>query len=116
MLTVEFSFDRLSKDTENVGYPVLPLVTQLTEMVEEKHARYIHWGATTQDIMDTATVLQIRDGLTLLKKLLCELNDSLRSLAVKYRDTSVFFPSTPQSILSTSDQWLEEPTFNMHSP
>jgi adenylosuccinate lyase len=86
-LTFEFSFDRLSKETENVGYPVLPLVTQLTEMVEEKHARYIHWGATTQDIMDTATILQIRNGLALIRKLLLKLNDSLRNLAMKYRDT-----------------------------
>jgi 3-carboxy-cis,cis-muconate cycloisomerase len=86
-LTFEFSFDRLSKETENVGYPVLPLVTQLTEMVEEKHARYIHWGATTQDIMDTATILQMRNGLALIRKLLLKLNDSLRNLAMKYRDT-----------------------------
>ena len=85
-LTFKFSFDRLSKETENVGYPVLPLVIQLTEMVEEKHARYIHWGATTQDIMDTATILQIRNGLALIRKLLLKLNDSLRNLAIKYRD------------------------------
>ena len=85
-LTFKFSFDRLSKETENVGYPVLPLVIQLTEMVEEKHAGYIHWGATTQDIMDTATILQIRNGLALIRKLLLKLNDSLRNLAIKYRD------------------------------
>lgn len=88
MRTEDFiSFDRLSKDTENVGYPVLPLVTQLTEMVEEKHARYIHWGATTQDIMDTATILQICDGLALVRRLLLKLTDSLTSLAIQYRDT-----------------------------
>jgi 3-carboxy-cis,cis-muconate cycloisomerase len=65
---------------------VLPLVTQLTEMVEETHAKYIHWGATTQDIMDSATILQIRDGLILVRKLLLKLIECLTGLAIKYRD------------------------------
>lgn len=65
---------------------MLPLVTQLIEMVEEKQAKYIHWGATTQDIMDTATILQIRDGLALVRKLSLKLIERLRHLAVRYRD------------------------------
>ena len=66
---------------------MLPLVTQLTEMVEEKHAKYIHWGATTQDIMDTATIMQINDGLILVRRLLVELVEALASLAIRYRET-----------------------------
>src|SRR5215467_9335692 len=53
---------RLKKETETVGYPILPLVRQLAEEAGD-FGRYIHWGATTQDIMDTAVVLQIRAGL-----------------------------------------------------
>ncbi|KAG0652324.1 Itaconic acid 2-hydroxyparaconate biosynthesis cluster TAD1 [Hyphodiscus hymeniophilus] len=79
-------FDRFSKDTENVGYPVLPLITQLQEKMDEKYAKYLHWGATTQDIMDTATILQIREGLVLVRKLLNRLSEILTNLAVKYRD------------------------------
>ena len=55
---------RLKADTENVGYPILPLVRQLAEKAGEA-GRWLHWGATTQDIMDTAVVLQIRAGLAL---------------------------------------------------
>ncbi len=85
------SFERMSIETDVVGYPVLPLVTQLAEMVEEKHAMYIHWGATTQDIMDTATVLQVRDGLILVRKHILSLIDCLRTLSVKYRDVYAYF-------------------------
>lgn len=66
---------------------MLPLVRQLTEMVDEEHARYIHWGATTQDVMDTASILQIRSGLVLVRRLLVELIDTLKKLSVEHRDT-----------------------------
>ena len=57
---------RLRRETETVGYPILPLVRQLAERAGEA-GRWLHWGATTQDIMDTAVVLQIRDGLALIE-------------------------------------------------
>ena len=56
---------RLKRETENVGYPILPLVRQIAEKAGEA-GRWLHWGATTQDIMDTAVVLQIGAGLDLL--------------------------------------------------
>src|SRR5689334_21692154 len=58
--------DRLKRETGNVGYPILPLVRQLAEKAGPG-GRFLHWGATTQDIMDTAAVLQIRDGLALIE-------------------------------------------------
>ncbi|RYD21784.1 MAG: 3-carboxy-cis,cis-muconate cycloisomerase, partial [Spirochaetia bacterium] len=44
-------FDHMREETDIVGYPILPLVHQLVEMCGES-GRYVHWGATTQDIMD----------------------------------------------------------------
>jgi len=57
---------KLEKRTSIVGYPILPLVEQLSSAVKDGYGQYCHWGATTQDIMDTADVLQIRKGLELL--------------------------------------------------
>jgi 3-carboxy-cis,cis-muconate cycloisomerase len=59
-------FARLKRETANVGFPILPLVRQLAERAGEA-GRWLHWGATTQDIMDSAVVLQIRDGLALIE-------------------------------------------------
>src|SRR5579864_8226961 len=53
---------RLSRETATVGYPILPLVRQLAERAGPA-GRWLHWGATTQDIMDTAVVLQVQGGL-----------------------------------------------------
>ena len=77
---------RLKRETENVGYPILPLVRQLGEKAGES-GRWLHWGATTQDIMDTAVVLQIRDGLDLLDADLTAARGHLADLARRYRDT-----------------------------
>jgi 3-carboxy-cis,cis-muconate cycloisomerase len=77
---------RLKRETANVGYPILPLVRQLAERAGEA-GRYLHWGATTQDIMDTAAVLQIRDGLTLIEADLGRLRGHLATLARRWRDT-----------------------------
>jgi 3-carboxy-cis,cis-muconate cycloisomerase len=77
---------RLRKETETVGYPILPLVRQLADFTGEC-GRYIHWGATTQDIMDTAVVLQLRAGLGLIEEDLTAVRDHLAKLAKRYRDT-----------------------------
>jgi 3-carboxy-cis,cis-muconate cycloisomerase len=77
---------RLSRETETVGYPILPLVRQLAERAGAA-GRWLHWGATTQDIMDTAVVLQVRDGLALVEADLSALRGHLAGLARRYRDT-----------------------------
>lgn len=52
-------------------------------------AKYIHWGATTQDIMDDASMLQMKRGLKLVGRELQTLVGVLKGLAEKYRDTYV---------------------------
>jgi 3-carboxy-cis,cis-muconate cycloisomerase len=74
---------RLKRETETVGYPILPLVRQLAERAGAA-GRWLHWGATTQDIMDTAAVLQIRDGLALIETDLAALRGHLAALARRY--------------------------------
>jgi 3-carboxy-cis,cis-muconate cycloisomerase len=76
---------RLQRETANVGYPILPLVRQIAERAGEA-GRYLHWGATTQDIMDTAAVLQIRAGLALIDADLAAVRGHLASLARRWRD------------------------------
>ena len=76
----------LRHETELVGYPILPLVQQLATLCGEA-GRYVHWGATTQDIMDTAVVLQVRAALALIESELTVLRDILADLAHRYRDT-----------------------------
>src|SRR5215510_11248400 len=63
----QFDIDKLRKETERIGYPVLPVVAQLVKLCKGGLGEWCHWGATTQDITDTATILQIREGLALVE-------------------------------------------------
>src|ERR1700693_4377869 len=56
----------LAASARKVGYPVVGLVSGLSKAAGTAGA-WTHWGATTQDIMDTATVLQVRQGLDLIE-------------------------------------------------
>jgi 3-carboxy-cis,cis-muconate cycloisomerase len=78
---------RLKSQTELIGYPVLPVVQQLVAACSDRLGEYCHWGATTQDITDTATIMQTREALTLVEQDLAAIADSLADLARRYRDT-----------------------------
>src|SRR3954453_13004948 len=79
-------FDQLRRETDIVGYPILPLVQQMVKQCGEA-GRYVHWGATTQDIMDTALVLQVRAGLTIIEQDISALRGILADLSRRYRDS-----------------------------
>jgi len=84
------SVDRLSLDdiaasTQIVGYPVVALVKALGRLAGADAARYVHWGATTQDILDTALVLQIRAGLDLVERGLVAIIRALAERAIRHR-------------------------------
>jgi 3-carboxy-cis,cis-muconate cycloisomerase len=82
-------FPRLKAETERVGYPILPLVRQIAERCSGGLGEYAHWGATTQDIMDCAVVLQVRDALDLVAADLTQVGDALSKLAERHRDTAM---------------------------
>ena len=77
---------KLKAETDLVGYPIVGVVHQLAKQCGEA-GRYVHWGATTQDIMDTATVLQVRDALALVDADLEAIETALAGLADKHRCT-----------------------------
>src|SRR5438046_10150226 len=78
---------KLKQETERIGYPILGVVSQLNALCRDKLGEYCHWGATTQDITDTATVLQIREALALIEDDLRAISAALADLAKRHRDT-----------------------------
>src|SRR5215831_2474651 len=83
----EIDFEKLKSQTERIGYPVLPVVQQLVGLCRDGLGEWCHWGATTQDITDTATVMQMREALDLVESDLIAISDALAALAKRYRDT-----------------------------
>jgi 3-carboxy-cis,cis-muconate cycloisomerase len=83
----EYDFGKLKAQTERIGYPVLPVVQQLVSLCRDGLGEWCHWGATTQDITDTATVLQMREALDLVEADIVAIADALAGLARRHRDT-----------------------------
>lgn len=83
----KLDMDTLSARTQIVGYPILPLVEQLSTWAPDGLGQYCHWGATTQDIMDTADVLQVRAGLDIVEEYLERIATALAKLAEEYAET-----------------------------
>jgi 3-carboxy-cis,cis-muconate cycloisomerase len=77
----------LTQGTLRSGFPIIALIQELRKQVNPEAAPYVHWGATTQDIMDTACVLQLRSAMKVLRGWLGEVARHLSVLAERHRDT-----------------------------
>jgi 3-carboxy-cis,cis-muconate cycloisomerase len=84
--TLRIDFNELQAETEKAGVPVIGLVKQLRGAVGDA-ADYVHWGATTQDVMDTALILQLRASLDHIEPTLQQLITQLAQLAGQHRHT-----------------------------
>lgn len=77
----------LYREAELGGSPAIPLVRLLTALTPDGARGYVHWGATSQDAIDTAMMLQAREGLALLRGGLTTAGDACAELAERYRQT-----------------------------
>ena len=85
-----FDLEALARETASAGNPAIPMVKALTALVAAKNknaAGYVHWGATSQDAMDTGLVLQLRSALDLIEADAFRLSRALARLAEKYKRT-----------------------------
>ncbi len=85
-------FDLLALKSAAViaGNLAIPLVKQLTALVEKGSAeasKSVHWGATSQDVIDTGLVLQLRDGLNAIDQNLANLSRNLITQIEQHRAT-----------------------------
>src|SRR5690349_13312129 len=81
--------EALAKGTLRSGFPIIALVEELRKQVGSEAAPFVHWGATTQDIMDTACILQLRSATELFKTRLMEIVRHLSALADRHRNLVV---------------------------
>lgn len=69
------------------SHPLVPFIRQYEKLCENGAGEYIHYGATTQDILDTALILQLRDGYHCIGDGVSKVVQALKDLTVKYRTT-----------------------------
>ncbi len=93
------------------GVPVPALIEQIRTAVGEAGADYVHFGATSQDVLDTAMILCLRDALAPLERRTQTLGELLATLAAQYRNTPVAArtrgqPAVPSTFGLRVANWL----------
>lgn len=79
--------EALGREIMATVHPIVPLVRALEAVCEDDAGQYAHWGATTQDIMDTAVVLQLEAAYEIIEGQLAGLADALAELTARHRAT-----------------------------
>jgi 3-carboxy-cis,cis-muconate cycloisomerase len=100
-----YDFPSLAQAAARAGNLAIPLVKQLTNLVakdDPEAARYVHWGATSQDVIDTGFVLQFRAALNKFDEELSRLAGSLANLAKTHRATPIAARTWMQQALPTT--------------
>ncbi len=92
----------LREGTATAGLPIPALVSQLRAAVGGDAAGYVHWGATSQDIMDTALVLTLRDAIAVLDEDIKKLSASLAKMADGHRGTVMLARTRSQQAAPTT--------------
>ncbi len=82
----QLDLPRLKQLIDQTVHPIMPVIRVLQQACAGDSGEYIHWGATTQDIMDTAMVLQIKEVLKIIEGRLADQAAILSESALKYRD------------------------------
>jgi len=86
----EFDLTTLAAAAHDAGNLAIPLVSLLTERVARAQPGaqgYVHWGATSQDVLDTGLVLQFRDALALIDRSIARLGNAVARQAALHRAT-----------------------------
>ncbi len=87
-----FDIDSLARATALSGNVAIPMAKALTEFVARRDAQaaaFVHWGATSQDAIDTGLVLQLREALDLIDRDLAHLSASLAALVGAHKSTLI---------------------------
>lgn len=83
-----YDLDELREQINVTQHPIVPVVHALEHRVGADAARFVHFGATTQDIMDTGQALQLRSSLTAIERDVAGAVEAAIALARDHRDTA----------------------------
>jgi 3-carboxy-cis,cis-muconate cycloisomerase len=109
-----FDCAKLASDAFRAGTPAIPFVKQLTEVVRRRSATaagYVHWGTTSQDVVDTALVLLLERAQPIIAEDLARLEAALSEISERHKNTfmlgrTLLQPAPPISFGLKAAGWL----------
>jgi 3-carboxy-cis,cis-muconate cycloisomerase len=109
--SASFDVARLAHEARLAGTLAIPFVRQLTAQVPGDAVRYVHFGATSQDVVDTAVALCLQEASQRVLGLARRLGDAAAALVIRHRDTpmlarTLLQPATPVPFGWKAAVWL----------
>jgi adenylosuccinate lyase len=96
---------RVAQIEAEIKHDIMAVVKALTEQCDPEAGKYVHLGATSNDIIDTATAIQIKEALAIIEKDVINVIHELAGLAQKHRNTIM--------VGRTHGQWAIPTTFGL---
>lgn len=81
--------DFIFAEFKKTKHPLVPTVRGLEKACENGYGEFVHYGVTTQDVIDTGLVLQFKEGMQLIKRDLKEIAKSLKKLVIEHKETAM---------------------------
>ena len=95
-------FDGIHKSYLHSRNSLMPLINGLRKVCEKEYGEYVHYGVTTQDVLDTAEILELREALKLIYRDLLALEGICLDLAKRHRSTPMVARTHGQQALPTT--------------
>src|SRR5436305_185625 len=110
----DYDAAKLARETLRAGTPGIPLVKALRKKVQQEDAPaadFVHWGATSQDVADTAVILLLKKAVAILDAALAGLQKALARLVAKQKKPvllgrTVLLPVRPITMVLNQEGWL----------
>ena len=102
---LKFDLTRLSEEAVQHGTVVIPLVRQLTQLVAGKDKNvsgWVHFGATSQDVVDTGLVLRLRDAIGIIRRRIRKFAKALGNSSFNLQNYEADLNSDPRKVVDTS--------------
>ncbi len=93
---------RLAEDTQTVGMAIKPLVDQLADQGDDDVKKYLHWGCTTQDLLDTSLAMRVKQTLDIIREQLVALGNQLKLMALTHKQTVMVARTNAMDALPTT--------------
>ncbi|MDD0976231.1 adenylosuccinate lyase [Pseudomonas fontis] len=97
-----YDLDALGRESRETGHILVPLIRALAKSCSAGWGEYVHYGVTTQDILDTGLILQIKDAWDQVLGRLHSIRSQLLSLAVQHQHTPMVARTHGQQALPTT--------------
>lgn len=82
-----FDFEKIKQGIDFTWHPIVPFLREYKSHCKNDYGEYLHWGITTQDVMDTGIVLQIKEAIPIIERDLIEIRNILISKSKKHSNT-----------------------------